>query len=143
MKVKYVDKHYLFYRDGMHCRFCGKVLRYDKMSIDHYLPRSLGGTDDVFNLVSSCKRCNCQKQNKLPEDVEAVHIRQFIDGVAKKKILPTSALGMTPVMLETIASEVNRSYPYGHVTVFESNHYRLYVEDNKVTKTLVINVSSE
>lgn len=138
MKVKYIDKHYLYLRDEGRCRFCQKAIRYDKMSLDHYYPRSAGGTDDVFNLVTSCKRCNCQKQNKLPEDVEVVHIRQFLDAVKSRKILPSSAVGITPDQLEGLVLGTFKSYALGEGTVFESRTHRFFVVDNKVRQVTVL-----
>ena len=33
--------------------------------IDHKIPRSHGGTDDLSNLVLSCQRCNLKKRDKI------------------------------------------------------------------------------
>lgn len=34
-----------------------------RFSIDHILPRSLGGTDDLDNLALACSRCNQRRYN--------------------------------------------------------------------------------
>lgn len=47
--------------DG-HCGYCGKEIAYKDMQVDHIFPRYLGGTDDVNNLLPSCRSCNFRKQ---------------------------------------------------------------------------------
>ena len=59
----------VFKRDNYTCFYCG---RSDcKMEIDHLLPVSRSGGDDISNLVTSCRRCNAQKHDKtLNEFIE-------------------------------------------------------------------------
>lgn len=42
------------------CAYCGET----GDSVDHIIPRTQGGSDDVENLVCACKRCNMQKNNR-------------------------------------------------------------------------------
>lgn len=44
-------------KTGGPCFFCGKRLA-SGWHIDHYVARSLGGSDDLRNLVPACERCN-------------------------------------------------------------------------------------
>jgi 5-methylcytosine-specific restriction endonuclease McrA len=44
-------------RDGHTCTYCGQPANH----VDHVVPRSKGGTDDLGNLVSSCEGCNKSK----------------------------------------------------------------------------------
>jgi hypothetical protein len=48
----------VFARDGYRCRRCGSA--YD-LTIDHVFPVSRGGSNDVSNLQTLCRTCNCQK----------------------------------------------------------------------------------
>ena len=48
----------IFKRDGYRCRRCGS---YEQLSIDHIVPRSKGGTDDLRNLQTLCHSCNARK----------------------------------------------------------------------------------
>lgn len=45
------------------CEYCQSQLRYsaDSFSVEHIIPRSLGGTDDLQNLALACQRCNNAK----------------------------------------------------------------------------------
>lgn len=132
MKVKQVDKHYLYLRDGQNCYYCGRKLMYGKVSLDHYLPRSAGGTDDVFNLVTSCKKCNGGKRNDIPTDVEKKHLEGFIQGVAAGKILGASVLKIGHNELADRCKLVKKAYASGGFTLFESDTERFFVKDNTI-----------
>lgn len=56
----------IFKRDEHKCQYCGK--RSSDMTIDHVLPRSRGGEDTWYNLVTACKSCNSKKGNKTPDE---------------------------------------------------------------------------
>lgn len=43
------------------CVYCGDPAD----TIDHVIPRSKGGTDDLDNLVPACRDCNSRKGNRL------------------------------------------------------------------------------
>src|SRR5437870_4171422 len=55
-------------RDGNRCQYTGTLLRPDKGSLDHVLPRSRGGKDEWGNLVWSDKAVNAKKGNRLPHE---------------------------------------------------------------------------
>jgi 5-methylcytosine-specific restriction endonuclease McrA len=44
-------------RDGYVCRYCGGPAK----TADHVIPKALGGTDDMSNLVAACRRHNSAK----------------------------------------------------------------------------------
>jgi hypothetical protein len=87
MKINYIDKKYVYLRENKKCFHCKKELKIGQVTLDHYEPRSLGGTYDYFNLVSSCKRCNTLKQSRLPKDIDEVHLVLFKRAVEDKKII--------------------------------------------------------
>lgn len=55
----------LYKRDKYQCQYCGKRPGKNKLTIDHVLPRSMGGTSTWENCVIACKQCNSRKANKL------------------------------------------------------------------------------
>lgn len=138
MRVHQIDKHYLYQREGGKCFFCSKSLKYDKVTIDHYLPKSMGGTDEVFNLVISCKTCNRVKKNIIPEDVQKKHLEWFSQGVAAGKILAESQLKISHQVMNRMASMVVKTYHNGLYTIFETPDERIYVRDNKVCQVTEI-----
>lgn len=48
-------------RDGC-CQLCGTE---DNLSVDHIVPRSLGGTDNLDNLEVLCSSCNSRKGGRF------------------------------------------------------------------------------
>jgi hypothetical protein len=44
-------------RDQYICQYCGQ----EANTVDHVVPRKLGGLDNDDNLVASCTRCNLSK----------------------------------------------------------------------------------
>ena len=55
---------------GSPCPKCGVVMVADYRSrfaatVDHVVPRILGGTNDPSNLVAVCRRCNCRAGQHL------------------------------------------------------------------------------
>lgn len=53
----------LIERDGYECAECGT---YEDLTIDHIIPLSKGGTDDLSNLQLMCKSHNSQKGDRIP-----------------------------------------------------------------------------
>jgi hypothetical protein len=53
----------IFARDEFKCKKCGST---ERLSIDHIIPRSKGGTNEDSNLQTLCVYCNSSKGNDLP-----------------------------------------------------------------------------
>ncbi len=51
-------------RDSHTCCYCG--LRKGPMTVDHIIPRRLGGADTWENLVCACEKCNNKKGDRTP-----------------------------------------------------------------------------
>jgi len=61
------EKIYKKYRGR--CAYCGIKIGFKKdFQIDHLKPKSRGGTNDIDNLMPSCKRCNQLKYNSDIEE---------------------------------------------------------------------------
>lgn len=58
----------LFYqkceRLDWHCQLCGKILDESTATVDHIVPVSKGGTNDIENLQPLCLKCNAKKGNR-------------------------------------------------------------------------------
>lgn len=73
-RYKYIPKNQLNFnrrnllkRDQSTCQYCGKKLEGDTWTVDHILPRALGGKSTWGNCVIACIRCNQKKANKTLE----------------------------------------------------------------------------
>lgn len=56
----------IFERDHYRCRYCGDFK--GGLTLDHVMPVSRGGTDDLENLVTACKSCNSRKKTKTLDE---------------------------------------------------------------------------
>jgi len=57
-KIKTKTTEQLFQRDGKRCSQCGAT---ENLTIDHIIPISKDGTNDLDNLQVLCLSCNCKK----------------------------------------------------------------------------------
>jgi hypothetical protein len=69
-------------RDKFSCGYCGKKLSSGHATIDHIVPKSLGGTSTFTNCVAACFKCNSKKGNQTLEQAEM-----------KLKVLPVQPVG--------------------------------------------------
>ncbi len=55
--------------DGI-CVACGAAVYGNHQTIDHFIPRSKGGGNDIDNLVPLCSSCNSLRRNRkiIPEE---------------------------------------------------------------------------
>ncbi len=81
----------IYARDGGRCLWCGSA---ESLTLDHFLPKALGGGNEAGNLVTCCYSCNSRRQHK-PALAYASDIGDFealdrcIDALARP--LPLSA----------------------------------------------------
>ena len=56
----------IFKRDSFKCQYCGRSIKDGAvLEVDHIIPKSRGGTDEIDNLITSCRECNRGKKDKL------------------------------------------------------------------------------
>ena len=58
----------IFGRDNWVCQYCGERIIEKNATLDHYLPRSKGGTNDKANLKTCCLVCNGIKSGRSYEE---------------------------------------------------------------------------
>ena len=56
---------FVFARDNYTCQSCQEMQDKVKLSIDHIIPLSHGGSNDISNLQTLCLFCNQSKNNRL------------------------------------------------------------------------------
>lgn len=52
-------------RDNYTCRYCRSTD--NALTVDHVTPLTLGGTDELTNLVAACRDCNSGKSSTVLE----------------------------------------------------------------------------
>ncbi len=65
----------VFRRDNYTCQYCGRNSG-ERMTIDHVIPKSLGGRTVWENVVSACRTCNLKKGNKTLEEARMCLLRR-------------------------------------------------------------------
>ena len=66
-KVNFCRKA-IWKRDEFTCQYCAMKPLQDECTLDHILPKSLGGDTSWTNCVLACYQCNTQKADRRPED---------------------------------------------------------------------------
>ncbi|NLF49786.1 MAG: HNH endonuclease [Leptolinea sp.] len=78
-----MNRREVFRRDNWTCQYCGK--RSLTLTIDHIIPRHLGGEHSWINVVAACAACNHRKGGKPLEESGMRLLRQ-------PKVPPSSAI---------------------------------------------------
>lgn len=66
------------------CACCGKTE--GKMSLDHYIPQSKGGTYELWNLQILCQSCNSIKGDSVPYAAQLdISVREAVEKIIKRK----------------------------------------------------------
>jgi len=75
-------------RDGPDCFLCKQPFtKKQGITLDHWIPKSAGGTDEVSNLRLAHKKCNTLKSDLIPKDDSTVPIKEREPKPVKKEIL--------------------------------------------------------
>lgn len=60
------NRRNIFARDKNHCQYCGKKFPTSELSLDHIIPRYMGGKTVWSNIVCACTNCNVKKGGRTP-----------------------------------------------------------------------------
>lgn len=58
-------KKHVKVRDKFRCQFCGELFKEEELVVDHIFPHSVGGSNEEYNLMALCTRCNDDKSASL------------------------------------------------------------------------------
>jgi len=65
-EVKF-NRRNIFARDRNRCQYCGKRYPTSELSLDHVIPKSMGGKSVWENIVCACTKCNVKKGGRPPQ----------------------------------------------------------------------------
>jgi 5-methylcytosine-specific restriction endonuclease McrA len=63
-----LNRRNIYARDRSRCQYCGKRHPTSELSLDHVIPRKLGGKSIWENIVCACTGCNAKKGGRTPRD---------------------------------------------------------------------------
>ena len=95
-------REYVLQRDNRTCQYCGRTK--GRMELDHIVPESRGGPYRTSNLVTACRKCNKDKDNKNIEDFLAKHPAKLTKILAQTRKSLASATHMNQLMPLLIAA---------------------------------------
>lgn len=115
-------------RDNFKCVYCGMAGTHCILEIDHVMPVSRGGTNDMSNLCASCADCNAGKGSMvvalddLPEAVaarleeaDAAHRRGVAAMIAARLFsppMPHEDLWMKTLMVHALVLDFDAMVPW-------------------------------
>ena len=70
------NRRNIFARDNNICQYCGKKYPISELSLDHIMPRSMGGSASWTNIVCACLKCNIRKGGRTPKQASMTLIRK-------------------------------------------------------------------
>ncbi len=77
----------IFKRDNFTCQYCGSTPPTVVLVVDHILPVSKGGGDEITNKITSCEACNQGKADRPLSDVPRAIESQLADQVERREQL--------------------------------------------------------
>jgi len=76
----------VFKRDSFTCQYCGKSAPEVILHVDHIMPVSKGGDNDITNLITSCQSCNSGKSDtKLDDDAVIAKRKKQLDELQERR----------------------------------------------------------
>ena len=133
----------VFKRDKFTCQYCGRTAPDVILEVDHIKPVSKGGTNDLINLVTSCKDCNRGKGKRELSDDSAVKVQQEqLKELAKKSEQlemmikwKDELLALGDREVDVICDYINETYS---CTVHESgrNHIKIWLKKYSVEELI-------
>jgi len=76
-EVKF-NRRNIFARDKNCCQYCGRKFPTSELSLDHVIPRSVGGKSVWENVVCACLSCNIKKGGRTPKQANMTLITKPI-----------------------------------------------------------------
>lgn len=90
-KVKY-NRFNIYLRDNYTCQYCG-FRSYEKqkdiLTLDHVIPRAMGGESSFENIVTACSSCNIEKAHFMKmKPINKPYKPTYFQLVKKRKTYP-------------------------------------------------------
>ena len=112
----------VFKRDSFTCQYCGAKAPDVILEVDHINPIAEGGTNDILNLITSCRNCNRGKsKTKLSDNASVIKQQKQAEELQQRRELIEMMSEWHKQLLEESALQINEinelidSYYEGYV----------------------------
>lgn len=107
----------LGYRDGYTCRYCNGLKRGEVLTIDHIIPRAMGGSNELSNLQLLCDKCHViksqhEQRTTTTEGEQIKHILKKLQKEKREKRREKSAREALGTVQKSYASKVREYLLY-------------------------------
>ncbi|NEQ41026.1 MAG: HNH endonuclease [Okeania sp. SIO3I5] len=138
----YEVRQYLLEKFNHTCVYCGT--KDAALNLDHFHPKSRGGSDRVSNLVLSCVDCNQAKSNKLPEDFlsDKPKLLELINKQRKQPLADVAAVNATRWKLKEILESTGLPVEVGSGALTKYNRKRLGISKSHWTDAACVGKST-
>lgn len=75
MPVSKSLRYQVLRRDNHTCRYCGRSAPEVRLTVDHVVPETLGGSDKPENLAAACSDCNSGKSATPPDAAQVAQVQ--------------------------------------------------------------------
>jgi 5-methylcytosine-specific restriction endonuclease McrA len=138
----YEVRQYLLEKFNHTCVYCGAK---DKpFNLDHFYPKSKGGSNKVSNLVLSCVDCNQAKGNKLPSEFlsKRLDILAKIEKQRKQPLADAAAVNATRWKLKQVLESTGLPVELGSGGLTKYNRTRLSLPKSHWTDAACVGQST-
>lgn len=133
------DRDLVIRRASGRCEACGISVKDKQIDVDHIIPRSKRGPNDLSNYQALCRTCNSQKGNKHDTDFRA--IQQSYDNredgclfcEAKSRWLDSNQLAFVIADRYPVSNGHSLIIPKRHV----SDYFDLYMPERNAVEELI------
>ncbi|MGB3512813.1 MAG: RNA-guided endonuclease IscB [Microcoleaceae cyanobacterium] len=138
----YEVRQYLLEKFNRTCVYCGA--REVPFNLDHFHPKSKGGSNRVSNLVLSCVPCNQKKDHQLPEDFlsDRPKLLALIDKQRKQPLANAAAVNATRWKLKEVLESSGLPVELGSGGLTKYNRKRLGISKSHWTDAACVGTST-
>lgn len=147
---RYEVRQYLLEKFNHTCVYCSATNK--PFNLDHFHPKSRGGSDRVSNLVLSCVDCNQAKGDKLPAEFlsesasrtlrERLDILAKIDRQRKQPLADAAAVNATRWKLSSVLESTGLPVELGSGGLTKYNRQRLNISKSHWTDAACVGQST-
>ncbi len=140
--VGYEVRQYVLEKFNHTCAYCGA--REVPFNLDHFHPKSKGGSNRVSNLVLSCVPCNQKKDNQLPEEflADKPELLAKINKQRKQPLADAAAVNATRWKLKEILESTGKPVEVGSGGLTNFNRKRLGISKSHWSDAACVGVST-